>query len=283
MQVRKVSIVLSVSLALLALTGIARSETAAEAFARGNTLLRQGDVQQSLGAFAEAARAERENREYVARYMMVRRIGQLQESLETETNAARWEYLARALEHFYRTERMYKESLALSQKKFERLKDARSAAALAETQLAMSLPADAIATLQSLDSEKATPATQSLLAIALANVDRLNEAKQVAESVEIPQEAGPAVLYSAARMYAATGSTDRAVETLRRCFESVPAGQLEAFQDHARKCADFAALAPTAQFVSVLKTKSKVPESKCSGGTTCAGCPMRGKCPSSQQ
>ena len=184
MRVRQVSIVLSVLLALLALTGIVRAETAAEAFARGNTLLRQGDVQQSLGAFAEAARAERENREYVARYMMVRRIGQLQESLETETNAARWEYLARALEHFYRTERMYKESLALSQKKFERLKDARSAAALAETQLAMSLPADAIATLQSLDSEKATPATQSLLAIALANADRLNEANAVLQRAE---------------------------------------------------------------------------------------------------
>jgi hypothetical protein len=69
------------------MTGMTRAETAAEAFARGNTLLRQGEVQQALGVFAEAARAERENREYVARYMMVRRIAQLQEGLEHRRNA----------------------------------------------------------------------------------------------------------------------------------------------------------------------------------------------------
>jgi hypothetical protein len=28
----------------------------------------------------------------------------------------------------------------------------------------------------------------------------------------------------------------------------------------------------------VLRTESKVPESKCSGGTSCSNCPMRGKC-----
>jgi tetratricopeptide (TPR) repeat protein len=270
------------SLALLAIAGSARAETAAEAYARGNTLLRQGEFQQAIGALAQAARTERGNQEYLSRYMMVRQIMQLQEGLETETNPARWEYSARALEHFYRTERMHDEALALSRRKFERLQDARSAATLAETQLAMSKPADALATLESLGDEKATPATKSLQAIALAHLDRMEEARQVAQTVELPEQTGPGVLYSAARMYAATGSSDRAVETLRRCFEQVPAGQLDAFKDHARNCADFANLAPTAQFASVLKTASKIPESKCSGGTTCAGCPMRGKCPSSQ-
>lgn len=282
MRVSRYSVRLWLSLALLATAGSARAETAAEAYTRGNTLLRQGEFQQAIGAFAQAARAERNNREYLSRYMMVRQIMQLQEGLETETNPARWEYFARALEHFYRTERMHDEALALSRRKFDRLKDARSAAALAETQLAMSKPADALATLESLGNEQATPATKSLQAIALAHLDRMEEARQVAQTVELPEQAGPGVLYSAARMYAATSSSDRAVETLRRCFERVPAGQLEAFKDHARNCADFADLAPTAQFTSVLKTASKVPESKCSGGTTCAGCPMRGKCPSSQ-
>ncbi|MDZ7618238.1 MAG: hypothetical protein U1E05_14625 [Patescibacteria group bacterium] len=269
-------------LAMLVLTGAARAETAAEAHARGNTLLRQGDVQQSLEAFAMAVQSDRENRDYAARYMLVRRVTQLQKSLEVETNAARWEHTARALEHFYRTEQMYKEALALSQQKYDRLKDARSAAALAETQLAMSLSAEAVATLQSLDAEKATPSTQSLLAIALTHEGKTEESRQIAESVVLPKDAGPAVLYSAARMYAATGSTELAMETLRRCFESVPAGQIEAFRHHARKCTEFAALASTASFATVLQTKSKVAESKCSGGTTCAGCPMRGKCPSSK-
>ncbi len=282
MRVRRILVSLCSSLALLALAGFARAETAAEAYARGNAMLRQGEYQQALGAFAQAARTERDNREYLSRYMMVRQIMQLQKGLETETNPARWEYFARALEHFYRTERMHDEALALSRRKFDRLKDARSAAALAETQLAMSKPADALATLESLGDEQAAPATKSLQAIALAHLDRMEEARQVAQTVELPEQAGPGVLYSAARMYAATGFADRAVETLRRCFEQVPAGQLEAFKDHSRNCADFAGLAPTAQFASVLKTVSKIPESKCSGGRTCAGCPMRGKCPSSQ-
>ncbi len=282
MRVRRILVSLCSSLALLAIAGSARAETAAEAYARGNVLLQQGEYQQALDALAQAARAERDNREYLSRYMMVRQIMQLQEGLETENHPARWEYIARALEHFYRTERMHDEALRLSRMKYDRLKDARSATALAETQLAMGKPADALATIESLGDEKATPATKSLKAISLAHLDRMEEARQVAQTVELPAQAGPGVLYSAARMYAATGSSDRAIETLRRCFEQVSSGELEAFKDHARNCADFAALAPTAQFASVLRTVSKIPESKCSGGTTCAGCPMRGKCPSSQ-
>ena len=34
----------------------------------------------------------------------------------------------------------------------------------------------------------------------------------------------------------------------------------------------------SAAFAQVLQTKSKVPESKCSGGSSCSTCPMRGNC-----
>lgn len=282
MVVRGILTAWCLSLALLTTGGYANAETAAEAHARGNTLLQQGECGQALEAFATAARADRQNREYLSRYMLVRRVVQLQEALETETDRARWEHIARALEHFYRTERMHDAALALSRQKYERLKDVRSAAALAETQLAMHLPSDALATLESLDAEQATPATQALLAIALTRVDRMDEAKGVAREVELSEETGPGVLYSAARMYAATGSSEHAMQTLRRCFERVSPSQLGAFKDHARNCSDFAELATTPPFVAVLKTESQVPESKCSGGTTCAGCPSRGKCPSAQ-
>jgi len=282
MVVRGVFVAWCLPVVLLTLGGYANAETAAEAYGRGNALLQQGECRQAIEAFATAARSDRENREYLSRYMLVRRVVQLQEALETETDPGRWEHFARALEHFYRTERMHDAALALSRQKYERLKDARSAAALAETQLAMHLPSDALATLESLGAEEATPATQALLAIALTRVDRLDEAKQVAQGVELSEKTGPGVLYSAARMYAATGSTERAMHTLRRCFERVSPSQLDVFKEHARNCGDFAELATTPQFVAVLKTESKVRESKCSGGTTCAGCPSRGKCPSAQ-
>ena len=90
------------------------------------------------------------------------------------------------------------------------------------------------------DAEQATPATQTLLAIALTRVDRMDEAKGVAQKSELSEESGPGVLYSAARMYAATGSPERAMQTLRRCFERVSPSQLGAFKDHARNCSDFA-------------------------------------------
>ena len=282
MQVHRTAIVLCISLAFAACGRIAQADSAAEAYARGNALLQKGEYQQSLSALGEAARAQRDNREYAARYMMVRRIVQLQNRLDTETDATRWTYVAKALESFYRTERMYDQSLALSQKKYDRLKDAASAAALAETQLAMHMPAEALATLESLDDAKATPATKSLKAIALARVGKAEDAKKVADSVELSEQAGPGVLYSAARMYAATGAPERAVATLRRCLEQVSPSGLPAFRDHAKTCTDFAELASTAPFLAVLDTKSKVSESKCSGGTSCAGCPMRGNCPSSQ-
>lgn len=89
-------------------------------------------------------------------------------------------------------------------------------------------------------------------------------------------------MYTVARLSAMTGNSAEAVQLLVRCFESVPPSILTAYKTHAQRCPDFAALASTDALAQALEAESKIPESKCSGGSGCAGCPMRGKCPASK-
>jgi ferredoxin len=66
--------------------------------------------------------------------------------------------------------------------------------------------------------------------------------------------------------------------TLTSCFAAVPPSRLDELKNHARKCSEFAGVASSPAFAQALQTQSKVAESKCSGGSSCSTCPMRGNC-----
>ena len=85
-------------------------------------------------------------------------------------------------------------------------------------------------------------------------------------------------LYLTARAQAAVGEAAKSLATLTRCYESVPPSRLEPLKSHTKLCSEFADMTSSAAFAQVLQTKSKVPESKCSGGSSCSTCPMRGNC-----
>ena len=267
---------------VLLVPAITRGESAPEAFSKGETLLAKGDFPAALASFASAARADRSNPEYMQHYAIVRRIVDLRTRLDSEKNPQQWEYMAKGLRAFYASELIYPELLKLDQEIHGRLNTAESAAMLAETQLALDENASAAKTLSALDRSKATEMTQALLGIALVRSERTDEAKRIAENFRLPGNLGPSITYAAARLHAATGDTATAVDLLKTCFEGTLPSQLEGFKAHARACPEFAALAPSPEFARVLETKSKMPESKCSGGSSCAGCPMSGKCPKSQ-
>ncbi|NLX95912.1 MAG: hypothetical protein GXY83_07035 [Rhodopirellula sp.] len=253
-------------------------ETPAQAFADGERLLAGADFDGALAAFARAARADRENQQYLQHYAMVRRILLLREQLDTEQDDARWEYQARALHSFYISRGLYREALALDRKMHQRLSTASTAVLLAETELALDMNSEAARTLAGLPAEKQTEATRALHGLALARQGKVDEAKQIAAGVELNGEAGPAMLYRVARLTAAVGDNERSLALLTRCFESVAPSQLAAFKDHAQRNPEFGKLASKPEFSRVLQTESKVPESKCSGGSGCSGCPMRGNC-----
>jgi hypothetical protein len=104
----------------------------------------------------------------------------------------------------------------------------------------------------------------------------------VASAIQLPKETHPGLVYFVARLAALTGDSTRALSLLKNAFESVPPSRLESFKADAKECPDFAALAAGSEFSRVLETRSLVQESGCSGGSNCANCPMRGKCPKSQ-
>lgn len=271
-----------ISTAIIAIATTAYAETAAESFAKGQKALTKGSFQAALDAYASAARADRENQEYAQRYAMVRRIVDLRKRLDSEKRQQQWEYTARALRAFYVNERLYPELLKLDEAIHAKLNSAQSAAFLAETQLAMDQNAAAVKTLAALGPAKTSPMAQLLLGIALARTGKVDDAKQLADNVKLPKDAGPTTVYTAARLCAATGDSAKAMTLLKTCFEGTLPSQLDGFKTHAKTCSEFAAVASTPEFAVVLKTASKMPESKCSGGSSCAGCPMRGKCPKSQ-
>ena len=268
---------LALSVVLLSPTW-AQAGSAEAAFSRGQALLASGDLQGALNSYAAAARADRANREYLQQYMLVRQSLEMHKRLEMEKDIRKWEYLARALHSFYVNQGIYSELLALDRKIHARLNTASTAVMLAETQLAMEQNAAAAQTLAGLDADKSTPSCRALLGVALARSGKIDQARQIAETLTLSEGAGPGVTYGAARLHAAAGNSAEALRLLERCFQSVAPSQLDGFKSHARECPEFAALASSGGFASVLKTESKVPESKCSGGSKCAGCPMRGNC-----
>ena len=277
MRIHRSMVGLLFSAVLLSATS-ARAESTAEVFARGKASLAEGDLQAALKSYAAAARADRSNREYLSQYMLLRQAIEMRTRLETEKNPRRWEQLARSLHQFYVGQKMYTEVLALDRRVHARAKTASSAVSLAETELAMELNAEAVKTLSSVPSAKATASSQALLGIALLRQGDVQGAKQMAETVVLPEKTGPGTVYSVARLQAAVGNKDRTLQLLTLCFESVAPSRADGFKSHAKQSPDFAKLVSTAEFTKVLETKSKVSESACSGGSSCAGCPMRGNC-----
>lgn len=253
-----------------------------QAFASGKALLAKADFQGAMQAFATAARADLDNQEYLQHYAMVRQIIALRQGLDAERAPERWEYMARGLHAFYVSQGLYDEALVLGQKVHAKLDSTYSALTLAETQLVLNRGGEAAQTLSKLDSTKHTTATRALLGLSLARAGKTSEARKIGNAISLAEDAGPGTVYAVARLKAAVGSTDETLDLLTRCLASVaPSGQ-EGFRNHAKHSPEFAAMASTAQFAKVLQTKSTIPESKCSGGSRCAGCPMRGQCSDSQ-
>ncbi|MBN1912718.1 MAG: tetratricopeptide repeat protein [Pirellulales bacterium] len=280
MKISHIAAGLAVGLVLVC-GSLARAETAEEAFAQGTALLGQGKFREAVQAYGEASQADRKNQEYMQRFLLVRRIITMRDKLDGEKNPARWNKMAQALHAFYSSEGLHDDAVGVAEKIHARLNTAFSASQLAETHLLRGDSAKAIEVLSALPPKETTPAAQALLGIALAREGRTDEALQVSRVVADAKSNDPGTLYGLARMHAAVGNPDEALRLLTRTFESVPPSRLDTLKSHAKTSPEFRDLASSDKFASVLRTKSKVAESKCSGGSSCAGCPMRGKCPKS--
>jgi tetratricopeptide (TPR) repeat protein len=248
------------------------------AFLQGQKLLADGDLRAALKAYVAAVKLDRDNQEFLQQYMLVRRAVALQDALAKETNPQQWEQTAVALRSFFSAQGLHAQAMPLDQAMLERSKTADNATQLAETLLSLEKNGEAVEVLTSLDRQQTTRASQALLAVALVRHGRLEQAKKIAGSIQAPSNEDPGTLYLLARMHAAVGNVDEALSALTRCFEAVPSSRLDLLKSRTQQCKDFSAVVSLASFATVMQTASKVPESKCSGGSSCSTCPMRGNC-----
>lgn len=258
----------------------ALAATPAESYERGKSRLSEGDLRGALKEYADAARAAPENDGYLREFMLVRNAVLLKQNLTRSTDEKQWLQTAQALRSFYVTHGLLELALELDKQIHGKRDTAYSAMQLAETQLVLNRNADAEEVLSKLGPGRSTPASQALLAVAQARQGKMDEARGIIKAAASPDDKGPGTLYSFARMYAVTGDTKTSLTLLTSSFESTPPSTLELFRRHARKCPDFASISKSPDFQQALKTESKVHESECSGGSSCASCPMRGQCSS---
>jgi tetratricopeptide (TPR) repeat protein len=261
---------------VMALAGAA--ETAAALVAQGKGLLAKADFEGALKAYAEAAKTDSQNQDYRQQYAVLRRVIQMREGVDKETNDEKWRGTVAGLRAFYYGNDLYGEALALDRKAHTKLKNADSASALAQTQLQMGQNAEAAVTLSALDEKSATPQSQVLLGIALARQGKNDEAKALAGKIETPKEGMPGLLYDLASLHALTGDTAGAAALLTRCFENTPPSRVDAFKATAKQDKDLASMVASADFAKALETTSKVKESACTGGSNCGSCPSKGSC-----
>lgn len=271
----------AISLAMIC-PAVGHGASGSGAFEEGNALLAEGDLQGAMEAYSTAVRSDRENQQYVQQFMLIRQVVALESSLDKQTDPDRWAETAQSLRSFYAARGITSEAISIDLRMHSKLNTALTAAQLAESQLRAGQADEAAQVLGSLDEKKATPATQALRAVALARAGRLGEARKIAASMSSLEQPDAGTLYNLARMHAAVSEDEKALSFLTACFEVVPPSRLVNLKAHAQGSPEFARLADKGAFATVLKTESKITESKCSGGSSCAGCPMRGGCPSSQ-
>ena len=274
---------LVVLLALLIQTAIpaawgGRPEEAAQALARGNNMLVQGAWQPAQDAFAEAARLDPANATYRGELDVLGRVMKLRTDLGGTTDAAQWDRTAAALRAYYYSKGIFGEALALDQQAHRRADSPASATLLAETLLELDRNTEASSLLAQQPVAKLTPSARMLHGIALARTGDAEKAKQIAAEVPLPFAATPNLMLIRARLLAGTRDDAGAVALLKKAFEATTPSLLAQTRERVRTCADFAALGSNSTFTQVMDTASKMSESSCSKGPSCGACPSRSSC-----
>lgn len=255
------------------------SDDAETAYSQGQKLISEGDLRGALKSYVQAVKLDRNNQQYMQQYRLARRALELQDKLSKETDPKQWESDALALRSFFNTQGLSQLALPLDQQLFEKAPTEDNAITLAETYLSMDRGAEAVQALNKLPEAKLGPAGRAMLAIALTRQGEREKALAVAEGMAaLPAATDAGTLYLQARMQAALGKVNEAVATLTACFAAVPPSRQDLLKSHARLCRDFTDVAASSGFAQALATQSKVAESKCSGGSSCSTCPMRGAC-----
>ncbi len=263
---------------LAAVPGRAGAADARQAYQQAQEQVAAGDLAAVRKSMIAAVKLDRANQRYLQQYLLITQALKLEAEFKQQRDPKRWESAAQSLSLFYSSQGHHAQALPVDEALFARLKTADAAVQLAETLLAVENYARAVEVIRSLPDQQVSTASTALLSIALARQGDLSAARETVGRLRVERESDPFALYVAARAQAAIGQDAESLKTLVLCYEAVPPSRLAALKSHTRQCSEFAGLAATAGFAQALQTQSKAPESKCSGGSSCATCPMRGNC-----
>jgi len=253
-------------------------EEAAALFRDGEALLAQGDFEGAAKAFQGSARLDPRNDTYRSEYILLWRINSLRAGLKTTTELPRWLATAGQLRAYYYDHKLLSEALTLDRERHARQPGAESAVLLAETQLQLGLDHEAEGALAALKAEETTPRARVLLGIALARQARLEDARKLAAAVALAAEDDAQLAFDLARLRALVEDRPGAAAALVTCLERTLPSRLEVTRSQVAQCPDFDSMRAGTEFAQALRTESKVPESKCSTGTSCGKCPSRSAC-----
>ena len=156
-------------------------------------MLAGGDLRAALKQYVAAVKLDRENQEYLQQYMLVRRAVALQDALAKETNPQQWEQMAVALRSFFSAQGLHAQALPLDRAMWERSKTADNAMQLADTLLVAGEERRGVPpySLAWMARERPVPARLCWQWPWHVRA-RLEEAKQIASSVQAPAKEDPA-------------------------------------------------------------------------------------------
>lgn len=278
MVLKRLALMLMLSLFTCAIAGADDAAAGADRFAAGQKLLSEADFEGALNAYSEAVEKDPANQEYKAEYQILSRILNMRSKLTEEKDMQRWETMLRGLHSYYCNNKLFKESKALDQQLYRRRQNEASAVMLAETQLELAEDEAVEQLLKVFIKKGATDYSRMLYGIALARQGKMDAARELLKEKPVGDDAKLGDRFQCARLYAALGDKDEVMRRLKSVFESVPPSQLSKIKNYVKETKDFGPYTASNQFAVVMATESQVPESRCSGGASCGSCPSASSC-----
>jgi tetratricopeptide (TPR) repeat protein len=265
------AVALAATLGMGAMT--AQADDSAVALSNAQALIARAEFTQALATLEGAAKAAPENHQIGQELAILRQVIDLRGKVAAEADPARYEKMAAALRAYYYDKDLYSEALSLDRECHQRLHTAASAEWLAESMLQMGANGDARTALTAYPVDQLSAQGKWMLALAYARTGGRAEVERLLSTLPPAMDANPSLLYLSARVHALLGAGEHARTDLARAFKATPPSALARLKTHAQSCPDFRALAGETTFTQVMATESTVPESGCSRGASCGGCP----------
>ncbi len=243
------------------------------------------NYQAAVTAYAQAARKNPTDAYYRNQFALLRSVAKMQAALASETLPEKWKTSAEPVRTYLYSRGFYQAALAVDQAAYEKFKDLPSAVQKLESLLMVGQATHAQSFVQSLNPTTGTAVPsrwQTLRLVAMAHTGRAPEALAATADVKINPQDNLNGLFDVARICKAAGKTDEALSALRLFLEHTVPSEMATSQNMITLCADFKDLQDKEAFKSVLATPSKVSQSGCSGGSSCATCALKDKCASSK-